>query len=54
VKATIRREKDFVAEATRIRPDFVCERSIVEVLAVLNGPVNASEAIADHHPDAPT
>ncbi|MBT1514364.1 HAD family hydrolase [Bradyrhizobium sp. SRL28] len=34
----IQREKNYVAEAEKIKPDFVCERSIGEILTVLDGP----------------
>lgn len=37
----IRREKNFAVEAAKIEPDFVCERSISEVLAVLRGPAGS-------------
>jgi FMN phosphatase YigB (HAD superfamily) len=41
-KEDIRRENDYAAEAEKISPDFVCERSIAEVLSVLGGPAYAS------------
>lgn len=37
----IRREKNYAVEAATIKPDFVCEQSIAEVLAVLSGPHNS-------------
>jgi phosphoglycolate phosphatase-like HAD superfamily hydrolase len=40
-KEDIRREEDYAAEAEKISPDFVCERSIVEVLEILSGPARA-------------
>lgn len=42
----IRRERDFAAEASKIAPDFVCEQSISEVLAVLAGPTQARQRIS--------
>jgi phosphoglycolate phosphatase len=48
-KEDIRREKDYAAEATKIRPDFVCERSVVEILAVLSGPAGASARASARH-----
>jgi phosphoglycolate phosphatase len=39
----IARERDFAAQASKIRPDFVCEKSISEVLAVLTGSKQAGE-----------
>lgn len=34
----IQRERNYATEAAKIRPDFVCERSIAELLSVLSGP----------------
>jgi FMN phosphatase YigB (HAD superfamily) len=45
-KEDIRREKDYAAEASKITPDFVCERSIVEVLAVLSGRASTSTGVS--------
>lgn len=37
-KDDIRRERDFADEASKVSPDFICEKSISEVLTVLAGP----------------
>ena len=38
----IRRERNFAKEASTIMPDFTCEKSIAELLAILRGPSKAS------------
>jgi FMN phosphatase YigB (HAD superfamily) len=40
----IKRERDFAAEAAKIDADFVCEKSISEILTVLAGPGSRSAA----------
>jgi phosphoglycolate phosphatase len=40
----IARERDFGQQASTITPDFVCEKSIVELLTILDGPSKNSEA----------
>jgi hypothetical protein len=41
----IKRERDFAAEASEINPDFICEKSISEVLTVLVGPEQTQQRI---------
>jgi FMN phosphatase YigB (HAD superfamily) len=40
--ADIARERDFVQQASTITPDFVCEKSIAELLTILDGPSKTS------------
>jgi FMN phosphatase YigB (HAD superfamily) len=40
--AEIARERDFAQEASMIEPDFTCEKSIIELLTILDGPSKAS------------
>jgi FMN phosphatase YigB (HAD superfamily) len=44
--ADILRERNFAQEASAITPDFTCENSIAELLAVLRGPSQAARATA--------
>jgi len=42
--ADIARERNFSQQASTITPDFVCEKSILELLAILDGPSKSFDA----------
>ena len=43
----IKRERDFVTEASKISPDFICETSISQILTVLGGPSLARQQASE-------